>query len=115
LSDAVAAEHGFAKRRGPSQRLNIPTSARFTKSAKPTTGLLYLVMPLYDGETVQELLARGPLSIEHAVRIAVEVVARPCQGTWAQASFTAIIKPSNVLVTEDGHVKGARLRHCETR
>ena len=67
-------------------------------------GQLYLAMPLYDGETLQQRIARGPIPVTEAVGIAMQI----CRGL-AKAHARGIvhrdIKPSNVLVTTDGVVK----------
>ena len=67
-------------------------------------GQLYLAMPLYDGETLQRRIARGPLGIEEAVGIAVQI-ARGLAKAHARTIIHRDIKPSNVLVTTDGVVK----------
>jgi serine/threonine-protein kinase len=67
-------------------------------------GQLYLAMPLYDGETLQRRIARGPLAVEEAVGIAVQI-ARGLAKAHARAIIHRDIKPSNVLVTADGVVK----------
>jgi serine/threonine-protein kinase len=67
-------------------------------------GQLYLAMPLYDGETLQRRIARGPLAVEQAVGIAVQI-ARGLAKAHARTIIHRDIKPSNVLVTADGVVK----------
>jgi len=61
-------------------------------------------MPLYDGETVQQRIARGPLPIELALSITVDVL-RAIAKAHACGIIHRDIKPSNVLVTADGVVK----------
>ena len=67
-------------------------------------GQLFLAMPLYDGETLERRIARGPLPIAEAVGIAVQV-ARGLAKAHARGIVHRDIKPSNVLVTADGVVK----------
>ena len=67
-------------------------------------GQLFLAMPLYDGETLQRRIARGPLPVGDALRIAVQV-ARGLSKAHARGIVHRDIKPSNVLVTGDGVVK----------
>jgi serine/threonine protein kinase len=67
-------------------------------------GRLFLAMPLYEGETLQQLIARGPLRFAEAVSIAIQV-ARALAAAHARGVIHRDIKPSNVLVTRDGMVK----------
>ena len=67
-------------------------------------GQLYLAMPLYVGETLQQRIARGPLPVADAVAIALQI-ARGLSKAHGQGIVHRDIKPSNVLVTDDGVVK----------
>jgi eukaryotic-like serine/threonine-protein kinase len=67
-------------------------------------GQLYLAMPLYDGETLQQRIARGPLPLSEAVGIAVQI-ARGLAKAHSRGIVHRDIKPSNVFVTDDGVVK----------
>ena len=67
-------------------------------------GQLYLAMPLYEGETVQQRIRHGPLPIGDAVSIAVQV-ARALAKAHARGIIHRDIKPSNILITNDGVVK----------
>ena len=67
-------------------------------------GQLYLVMAYYEGETLKQRIARGPLKVDDAIDIATQVG----QGL-AEAHGAGIvhrdIKPANLLVTKSGTVK----------
>ena len=67
-------------------------------------GRLYIAMPLYDGETLQERIARGPLPIGEATDITVQVL-RGLAKAHARGIIHRDIKPANVFVTADGVVK----------
>jgi predicted ATPase/serine/threonine protein kinase len=67
-------------------------------------GQLFIAMPLYDGETLQARLARGPLPLEQSISIAREVSAG-----LAAAHQSGIVhrdvKPSNIMLLPDGRLK----------
>ncbi len=67
-------------------------------------GQLFLAMPLYEGETLQRRIGRGPLAIEEAIGIAIQI-ARGLGKAHAREIVHRDIKPSNVFLTSDGVVK----------
>jgi serine/threonine protein kinase len=67
-------------------------------------GRLYLAMPLYDGETLERRIARGPLPVAEATDIAVQML-RGLAKAHARGIIHRDIKPANVFVTADGVVK----------
>jgi len=67
-------------------------------------GRLYLAMPLYDGETLEKRIARGPLAVGEATDIAVQVL-RGLAKAHARGITHRDIKPANVFITSDGVVK----------
>jgi serine/threonine protein kinase/tetratricopeptide (TPR) repeat protein len=69
-----------------------------------TDGRLFIVMDCYEGESVRSRIAKGPLQIEAATDIALQIA----QGL-SQAHKKGIvhrdIKPGNVIMTDDGVAK----------
>ncbi|MDZ7341162.1 MAG: serine/threonine-protein kinase, partial [candidate division KSB1 bacterium] len=67
-------------------------------------GQLFIVMDCYEGEPLKGKIARGPMKLEEAVEIALQVASG-----LAKAHEHGIthrdIKPANVMITNDGVVK----------
>jgi serine/threonine protein kinase len=67
-------------------------------------GQLYLVMAYYHGETLTQKIARGPLVLEEALDVAIQV----SQGLASAHAVRIVhrdIKPANLMVTANGTVK----------
>ncbi|UCG53418.1 MAG: protein kinase [Candidatus Latescibacterota bacterium] len=71
---------------------------------KTGDGRLFICMDYYEGETLKEKIASGPVSIDDVVDVAIQVA-----GGLSKAHDAGIvhrdIKSANLLVTEDGVVK----------
>ncbi|HEX5719569.1 MAG TPA: protein kinase [Thermoanaerobaculia bacterium] len=67
-------------------------------------GRLFLAMPCYQGETLRERLARGPLGLEEALDIAKQL-ARGLAKAHRLGIVHRDIKPENLMITTDGVVK----------
>jgi hypothetical protein len=71
-------------------------------AAESTGGLLYLVMRLLPGESLEDRIAKGKLSPAEAARIALE-----CAGALAPAHAVGVvhrdIKPANILLDANGN------------
>ena len=71
-------------------------------AAESTGGLLYLVMRLLPGQSLEDRIAKGKLSAAEAARIALE-----CAGALAAAHAVGVvhrdIKPANILLDANGN------------
>ncbi len=65
---------------------------------------VYLAMPSYEGETLKARIARGPLSVDGAVDIALQV-AKGLAKAHRQGIVHCDVKPANLMITADGVVK----------
>ncbi|MES3035609.1 MAG: protein kinase [Gemmatimonadota bacterium] len=103
VSDAVATER-FRLEARTVAALEHPNICTVHEIGQTDDGLLYLAMPLYEGETVQARIAREPLPVGQAVGIAVQVL-RALAQAHGRGIIHRDVKPSNVLITADGLVK----------
>ena len=95
--------------------------ARFEREAKvlaaldhPSIAAIYgleevdgrqlLIMQLAEGETLQERIAKGPLSLDEALPIALQI-AEAVEAAHEKGIIHRDLKPANVKVTSDGQVK----------
>ena len=67
-------------------------------------GQRFLVMEVAEGQTLAERLARGPLPVEEAVRIALQI-AQALEVAHEKGIVHRDLKPGNVMVSADGRVK----------
>ena len=67
-------------------------------------GRPFIAMALYDGETLKERLARGPVSPTEAIDIACQV-ARGLGAAHARGIVHRDVKPGNIMLTTGGTVK----------
>src|SRR5262249_18375143 len=64
-------------------------------------GSLYITMELLEGEPLTDLLARGPMGVDQAVPIAVDML-HALGAIHARGIVHRDLKPSNVFITRHG-------------
>jgi tetratricopeptide (TPR) repeat protein/tRNA A-37 threonylcarbamoyl transferase component Bud32 len=108
LSRDVDAE-GDAKRRfvleaKSASSLDHPNICIIHEIDETSDGRTFIVMPCYEGETLNEKLRKGSLEIAEAIDI-VRQVASGLANAHEKGIVHRDIKPGNILLTHDGQVK----------
>lgn len=67
-------------------------------------GETFIVMPFYDGETLDQIIARGPMPLDRAIGITMEI-ARGLAAAHEELIIHRDIKPQNVCVTRREAIK----------
>lgn len=84
--------------------LDHPNICTIHEVGETPDGQLFIAMPVYDGETLQARVERGPLPFDEAIAIAVQL-ARGLERAHAHGIVHRDVKPSNVMLLADGGVK----------
>ena len=104
LTRDETAKQRFLQEAKAASALDHPNICTIFEINETDDGQLYLVMAHYEGETLKDRIARGPMALADALDIATQVG----QGL-AEAHGAGIvhrdIKPANLLVTKTGVVK----------
>ncbi len=105
--DLTRKEHAkqrFIREAQNASSLDHPNICNIHEIDETDDGQLFISMTYYEGETLQKKIERGPLHIEQAIAITIQVA----QGLFKAHSKKIIhrdIKPGNIFITEEGHVK----------
>jgi serine/threonine-protein kinase len=83
--------------------LNHPNIATI-HAIEEADGTLFLVLELVDGEPLDHLVARGPLTLERTLEIAKQVIAA-LDAAHEHGIIHRDLKPSNIALTKSGVVK----------
>jgi serine/threonine protein kinase/Tfp pilus assembly protein PilF len=98
------AKERFVQEAQAASALDHPNICTIHEIDKTPDGQMFICMACYEGEILKEKINRGPLEIEDAINIAVQIAAG-----LAKAHDRRIvhrdIKPANIFVTKDGQVK----------
>lgn len=81
-----------------------PNVATIYETGESEGGRAYLALAFYEGETLQEKLARGPLPLPEALEIARQIACGLAAAHRRQIVHRDV-KPANVVVLPDGTVK----------
>jgi serine/threonine-protein kinase len=104
LSSDENAKKRFIHEARAASALEHPTIGGIFEIDEDSKGQTFIVMPCYEGMTLDQKLEQGPLDVDDALNIAAQIASG-----LAKAHEKGIvhrdIKPGNVFITGDGHVK----------
>jgi serine/threonine-protein kinase len=98
------AKERFIQEAQAASSLDHPNICNIHEIDEPDDGQMFIVMACYDGESLREKLKRGPLDVEQALDIAIQV-AQGLSKAHEKGIIHRDIKPGNIMVTTDGVVK----------
>ena len=75
-----------------------------TETVKGTGNVTFLVMELVEGEGLDEVIARGPIPVDDAIPIAIQI-AEALEAAHEAGIVHRDLKPANVKIRPDGAVK----------
>jgi serine/threonine protein kinase len=104
LSADDAAGRRFVEEARAASALDHPHIITIYEVGETADERLFLAMAYYEGETLRERIARGPLPVSEAVCLALQV-ADGLAAAHRKRIVHRDIKPENLLVTADGAVK----------
>jgi serine/threonine protein kinase/Tol biopolymer transport system component len=84
--------------------LDHPNLCTIHEIGETDDGQIFLAMPYYGGETLAQRIARGPLPVEEALGIALQV-AQGLAKAHRHGILHRDVKPANLMLTPDGVVK----------
>lgn len=104
LSQDAEARTRFATEARAASALDHPNICTVHDIGESHEGEVFIAMAYYEGETLEDKIARGPMPLSEALAY-VGQVARGLAKAHAAGIVHRDIKPANVIVTEDGVAK----------
>jgi len=95
------ARQRFIREAQAASATNHPNICTIHDIATAPDGQLFIVMAYYEGKTLKQRLASGPLSVDESLDIATQI-ADGLAKAHAQGVVHRDVKPGNVILTEDG-------------
>jgi tetratricopeptide (TPR) repeat protein/TolB-like protein len=101
--DAQAKERFMNEARAASS-FDHPNICTVYEIGEADDGQWFIAMPCYEGETLKERIDRGPLTIEEATKIALQIV-QGLSSAHQKGIIHRDVKPANIIVTGEGVAK----------
>jgi len=103
ISDATARKR-FVQEAQAASSLDHPNICSIHEIDETPDGRMFIVMPCYEGESLQVKIERGPMGVEEAVLVAIQV-ASGLSKAHEKGIVHRDVKPGNIFVTSDGLAK----------
>jgi formylglycine-generating enzyme required for sulfatase activity/dienelactone hydrolase len=103
LQDAAAKERLIHEAQAASA-LDHPNICTIHEIEETADGELFLAMAYYEGETLKDCIARGPLALDEAIGLMIQV-ARAVSAAHDAGIIHRDVKPANIIVTKRGEAK----------
>jgi serine/threonine-protein kinase len=103
VSDATAKKR-FVQEAQAASSLEHPNICSIHQIDETPDGRMFIVMPCYEGETLQAKIERGPIKLEEGVDIAIQA-SSGLSKAHERGIVHRDIKPGNIFITSDGLVK----------
>ena len=104
LATQDAAKKRFIHEAQAASSLEHPNICAVYDIGEAADGQMFIAMPHYEGETLQEKIAKGPVEAGEVIDIVVQL-ATGLAKAHEQGIVHRDIKPGNIFLTKDGHVK----------
>ena len=104
LATQDAAKKRFIHEAKAASSLEHPNICAVYDIAETDDGQMFIAMPCYEGETLQEKIAKGPVETGEAIDIVMQLASGLAKA-HEQGIVHRDIKPGNIFLTRDGHVK----------
>jgi serine/threonine protein kinase/lipoprotein NlpI len=104
LTRDPGAKERFIKEAQAASALDHPHICNIHEIDETAEGQLFMCMACYEGETLKEMIARGPLGIEEAIRIAAQI-GEGLTKAHAAGIVHRDLKPANIMITCEGVAK----------
>jgi dienelactone hydrolase/predicted Ser/Thr protein kinase len=98
------ARERFVHEAQAASELDHPNICTIHEIDETEAGQMYIAMAYYRGESLREKIKRGPVGVEEALGLTLQL-ARGLDKAHQRGIVHRDIKPANILVTEDGLVK----------
>ena len=104
LTEDQHARERFIREARSASALDHPNICTIYEIGHAERGQLYIAMALYEGETLQDRIAGGPLSVEECTDI-IRQIAAGLAKAHREGIVHRDLKPANVFLTREGVVK----------